>query len=48
MVLTTKKTKFEVTAGDSLIVYLNYKDLKKLNVTYILSETDISNKLIFR
>ena len=42
--LTTEKTRFDLIQADSLLLTLNFKDLKILNVKYILTAEDYSSQ----
>lgn len=45
VVLTDKKTSVKTLTPDSILVSLNYQDLKKWHVTYLASKSEISEKL---
>jgi len=44
--LTEKSTNFELESGDTFKIYLNYQDIKKANIRYILSRGIINNLIL--
>ncbi len=50
MVPTAEETRFELLQSDALILYLNYSDIKKCDISYIFSDVDLkedSNEVDF-